>query len=345
MLADLRVVAAIVAVMCTVTYGPARAQQPSRERSPAEKPQPPSAPPRTVVGVVRDTGDVPIDSVEVRIAVLQRRTFTDANGGFRFDDVSPGRYEVGARRLGFAPQVRRVTVGNDAGGSATFELVTMSYALPPVVTSSPRGGLTGIIGDTAFNVLRGADVYLVGNGRRTLSDSSGTFFLDVKPGSYMLQVTSPGFARKLLSVTIPEDSGRHVTVWMTPATGRANYREAAAVEELRTRFMTRRATARFYTREELNRYNVEWLKQIVVMGAGMPVADDCQALIDGLWRRPVYSVTLDEVESVEVYPPGSIPSADGSIRRTRPPRSIDSRGTQQGPSGSTCPAVFVWTRD
>jgi hypothetical protein len=64
----------------------------------------PSAPVRTVVGVVLDTGGVPVDSVEVRIASLQRRTFSDVNGLFRFDHVRPGSYEVGARRLGFAPQ-------------------------------------------------------------------------------------------------------------------------------------------------------------------------------------------------------------------------------------------------
>lgn len=71
---------------------------------------------------------------------------------------------------------------------------------------------------------------------------------------------------------------------------------------------------------------------------------DCEALIDGLWRRPVYSLTLDEVESVEVYPPGSLPSPGGSLLRSSPPRSIDARGTRQVPTGPTCPAVVVWTR-
>jgi hypothetical protein len=330
---------ALTAALCAH----AGAQQPS-DRPPAEKPRAPPAPPRAVVGIVLDTGGVPIDSVEIRIASLQRRTVSDANGVFRFDGVRPGSYDVGARRLGFAAQVRRVTVRNDRGGSTTFALLRVGYVLPPVVTSSPRGGLSGVVGDTAFKVIRGADVYVVGGGRRTRTDSMGAFFLDVKPGSYMVQVTSPGFLRRMLSVSIPEDSGRHVTVWMAPSARGANHREAETIEQLRIRFLMRRATARFYTREELNGYNVEWLKQIVVMGAGMPIADECQALVDGLWRRPVYSLTLDEVESVEVYPPGSIPSAEGSILRSRPPRSIEPRGTRQVPSGATCPAVFVWTR-
>jgi hypothetical protein len=113
----------------------------------------------------------------------------------------------------------------------------------------------------------------------------------------MVQVTRRGFARKMLSVTIPKDSGRHVTVWMSPSKGRGNAREAWAIEGMRQRFLRRRATATFYTREELSRYNMTWLRQFVVMAAGMPVADDCDALVDGLWSRPVYSLTLDEIES------------------------------------------------
>jgi hypothetical protein len=344
MRSKLRGVIVIMPALAAAICPRADAQQPSSRPPVPEKPRAPPAPPRTVVGIAFDTADVPIDSVEIRIASLQRRTFSDANGAFRFDGVRPGRYDVGARRLGFAPQVRRVTVSNDRGGSATFALLRVGYVLPPVVTSSLRGGLSGVVGDTAFKVIRGADVYVVGGGRRTRTDSTGAFFLDVKPGSYMVQVTGPGFARKLLSVSIPEDSGRHVTVWMAPSRRGADHREAETIEQLRIRFLMRRATARFYTREELNGYNVEWLKQIVVMAAGMPVADECQALVDGLWRRPVYTLTLDEVESVEVYPPGSIPSAEGSILRSRPPRSIDPRGRREVPPGPTCPAVFVWTR-
>jgi hypothetical protein len=304
----------------------------------------PSAPPRTVVGVVLDTGGVPVDSVEVRIASLQRRTFSDVNGLFRFDHVRPGSYEVGARRLGFARQVRRVSVGADRGGVATFELVAVRYALPPVVVSSPRGGLSGIVGDTGFNALRGVQVYVIGSGQRAFTDSAGAFFVGVKPGSYMVEVSTPGFGRKLLSVSIPEDSGRNVTVWMTPSRRGADHRQAEVFESLRQRMMLRRATARLYTREDLNRLKMDWLRQLVVMGSGSPVADDCQVLVDGLWRRPVYSVTLDEAESVEVYPPGSLAQPSGSLIRTRPRRSIDPRVADQVAASSACPTVFVWTR-
>jgi hypothetical protein len=340
----LRGIAAIVATLGPAISGRAVAQQPSDRSSIAERSQA-SPPPRTIVGTVLDTGGVPIDSVELRIASLQRRTFSDPNGVFRFENVKPGSYDVAARRLGFAPQIRRVTVRNDRGGTIAFALVRVAYVLTPVVTSSPRGGLSGVIGDTAFNLLRGAEVYVIGSGRRARTDSAGAFFLDVKPGSYMVQVTNPGFSRKLLSVTIPKDSGRHITVWIAPSKGRGNPREAHAIEALRTRMLLRRATARFYSREDLKRHDMAWLTQLVVMGSGMPVADDCDAVIDGLWLRRIYSLTLDDLESVEVYPPGSLYSTWGSMRRTTPPTSIDPRGTQPRPVGRRCPTVFVWTRD
>ncbi len=328
-----RDVALLLAILSAMAGGAADAQG-----------RTPTAPPRTVSGVVLDTGGIPIDSVDIRIASLQRRTFSDVNGIFRFEGVGPGSYEVGARRLGFAPQVRRVTLAGGRGGSARFSLVPVRYALPPVIVSSARGGLSGIVGDTGFNALRGARVYVIGTGQRTVTDSAGAFFVAVEPGSYMVEVTTAGFARKLLSVRIPEDSGRHVTVWLMPTRRGADHRQGDALERLRVRMMLRRSTARLYTREDLSRYRMDWLRQLIAVGTGMPVPDDCQALVDGLWRRPVYTVTLDEAESVEVYLPGSIGSTDGTLLRTRPLRSMDPRAAEHFGASTACPTVYVWTR-
>ena len=50
--------------------------------------------PRTLVGIVVDTTAVSLDSIDVYIASLKKRTTSDANGRFRFDDVKPGTYDV-----------------------------------------------------------------------------------------------------------------------------------------------------------------------------------------------------------------------------------------------------------
>src|SRR5689334_18890432 len=74
----------------------------------AQTPAPPTAGPRTLVGVVSDTAGVPIDSAEIFISALKRRVMSAADGRFRFDDIKPGTYDVSARRLGYLPQVRNV---------------------------------------------------------------------------------------------------------------------------------------------------------------------------------------------------------------------------------------------
>lgn len=313
---------------------------------------PPAAGPRTITGIVVDTADVPVDSIEIFITALQRRAFTDVNGAFRFADVRPGTYELRARRLGFAPQIRRVTVDRQQGATTKFMLLRISHALPAVVSSTTRGGLSGVVGDTAFNAIPGAAVRVLASDRRTVSDSEGAFFLDVKPGKYMVEVTRPGFSRRLLSLTVPYDSGRRVVVWMTR--GASGNRDYVVTRDLVERLMTRRATSAFYTREDIGRFQFQWLKELVVSGSGMPVSDDCEATVDGVWRTPVYSLTVEELESVEVYPPGTLPSLnEGRISRTRPPTSINRAGTRGSIAqqritsirpGVTCPGVYVWTK-
>ncbi len=313
---------------------------------------PPPAGPRTIVGIVVDTADVPVDGIEILIPSLQRQTVSDSNGVFRFTDVRPGAYELRARHLGFAPQIRRVTVEKQQGAITKFMLLRISHALPAVVSSTTRGGLSGVVGDTAFTAIPGAAVSVLASDRRTETDSSGEFFLDVKPGRYMVQITRPGYGRKLLSVTVPNDSGRRIIVWMAP--GRASNRDVAVTRDLAERLISRRATSAFFTNEDINRYNYQWLRELVVTGSGMPVSDDCDATVDGIWRTPVYALATDAIESVEVYPPGTLPSAnDGRLSRTRPPTSINPAGSRGSVStqrftrarpGVVCPAVFVWTK-
>src|SRR5579871_4518018 len=133
-------VAALAGV--AVALGSARAQQ-------QDLPKP--AGPHTLVGVVKDTIGNPVDSVELLIASLKRHAMTGPDGAFRFDDLKPGTYQVLARKLGFYPQVQKAIV-EDNGGVVSFAMIQGIRALPPVVTSVARGGLSGVIGDTAYNI-------------------------------------------------------------------------------------------------------------------------------------------------------------------------------------------------
>ena len=155
--------------------------------------QQPTAPkpagPKTLVGIVTDTLGNPVDSVEPVISSIKRQTMSKSTSTFRFDDIKPGPYQVLARRLGYYPQVQSTTV-DDKGGVVSFSILLGIRALPPVVSSVARGGLSGVIGDTAYNIVGDAQVAVIASDHRTLSDSLGRFFLDLKPGKYMVSVAT-----------------------------------------------------------------------------------------------------------------------------------------------------------
>jgi Carboxypeptidase regulatory-like domain len=239
----------------------------ARTSASAQQPAPPRpAGPRTIVGIVADTTGIPLDSVELLISSVRRRAMSGPDGTFRFDDLKPGKYQIAARRLGFYPQVHDVTVG-DRGGVVSFSLLRGIPALPPVVSSVARGGLSGVIGDTAYNIVEGAKIAVVASDHRTVSDSMGRFFLDLKPGKYMVNVSRRGYATRLVSVTIPNDSGRRMTVWLTPADQAQTARDAAVLDSLTLRLELRNpAFSTIFTREDINRLHIEDGVQLARLG-------------------------------------------------------------------------------
>jgi hypothetical protein len=291
---------------------------------------------RTIVGIVTDTGGTRIDSVDVFIAKLRRRTQTNADGVFRFEDIKPDSYVVAARRIGFYPQSRAVRVFPD-GGVARFELLPIVRTLPPVVSSTSRGGLSGVIGDTAFNVVPGAEVIVVSGGASARTDSTGSFFIPVKPGRHMVRVHSAGFRSRILSVTIPKDSGRRIMVWMVPSSRSQSARETVMLFELGL-MINRSSPTRYqmYTRDDILHSGKQELREIVRHGAGRPVDDDCMVLIDGgVQRLPLWLVDAADVEAAQVLlaPPP---------RQAR--RSITGNRPMERPAQSGCPMIFAWLR-
>ena len=225
---------------------------------------PKPAGPKTLVGIVTDTIGNPLDSVELTISSLKRHAMSGADGTFRFDDIKPGPYQVVARRLGYYPQMQSATV-DDNGATISFSLLLGVRALPPVVSSIARGGLSGVIGDTAYNIVSEAQISVIASDHRTLSDSMGRFFLDLKPGKYMVNVTRPGYRTRLVSVTIPNDSGRRMTVWLTPTNAGQYNRDAMAFDALAARLARRNPVwSNIYTREDINKMGiddgVQWTK-------------------------------------------------------------------------------------
>ena len=314
----------------TIAVSTARAQQPA-----APKP----AGPKTLVGIVTDTIGNPIDSVDLVISSLKRTVMSKSDGTFRFDDVKPGPYQVVARRLGYYPQMQSATV-DDKGGVVSFSLLPGIRALPPVVTSVARGGLSGVIGDTAYNIVSEAQISVIASDHRTLSDSMGRFFLDLKPGRYMMNVSRQGYRTRLVSVTIPNDSGRRMTVWLTPTNVGQYNRDAMAFDGLAARLARRNPVwSNIYTREDINKMGIEDGIQLARLGANKNMDDTCSAIIDGGPRRlPLWAIETADIEAMETYTTPPPRRTVTSINRNAPIRG-------QAPGTNVCGAtVFVWLR-
>ena len=309
-----------------------------------QQPAPQPAGPRTLVGVVRDTLGNPVDSVEVLIGSIQRRTRSGADGGFRFDDIKPGSYQVAARRPGYYPQANPVVV-DDKGGVVTFSLVPSVRALPPVVTSVALGGLSGVTGDTAYNIVEGARISVVASDRRAVSDSMGRFYLPLKSGKYMVKVERSGYRSRLVTVTIPNDSGRRMTVWLTPATRGQNARDAMILDALEARLATRNPVwSSIHTREDINRLGIQDGVQLARIGANSwtgTMDDRCMAIIDGgPARAPLWSIDAADVEMMETYVPRPTPRAPNSIHGNAV--TVAAAAPNDDHCGRT--KVYVWLR-
>src|SRR6266550_3881443 len=73
----------------------------------------------------------PLPDARVRLASPPAETATDRAGGFRFDNLAPGAYEVQASRVGYGPDRRLVTVAVDSA-SVEFRLAPRPIPVSPV---------------------------------------------------------------------------------------------------------------------------------------------------------------------------------------------------------------------
>src|SRR2546430_5065950 len=121
-----------------------------------------------------------------------------------------------------------------------------------MTTTSSRLGLSGVVADTSFNALPGALVRVMGEEFVTHADSTGSFYMPVKSGSYMVAITRDGYRDRVVSVTIPDDIGRRITAYLQPSSGPVSVREAWNLPDLNARLAWRQQTSPFFfTPEEL----------------------------------------------------------------------------------------------
>jgi iron complex outermembrane receptor protein len=95
-------------------------------------------PARTLSGRVTDTTGTPLADTRVRVLEVGRETTSDVEGKFTLAEVLSGTYEVAFSRIGYAPAVRRVTIGAE-DVNLDVSLRPSTVELPEVqVTASPN---------------------------------------------------------------------------------------------------------------------------------------------------------------------------------------------------------------
>jgi hypothetical protein len=323
--------------------------------------------PNIMVGVVRDTAGIPIPGAEVIIPDLKLRLLANAEGIFRFEGVRTGKHTMRARKVGFAPQVREFAL-DSAGGVAEFELVPVTTSLAPVVAWSERPGISGVVADTAFHPIAGAFVRLLGEGQHAETDSAGRYYFPAKGGTHSLSISKPGYDPKLVSVNYPADSGRRITTWLNDVTHTPDVFERQALDSLRFRIAwVKPQEGKIFSHQQLEDLGSPWVYDAVqTTGSKFNYRQlfdrDCKAIVNGgRGIADLSHLTVDEVESIEIYGARSAPAAPTG-RRTNAPTSImnGSRGKIATPGSAAsspmtaraamangtrnCPTIYVWLR-
>jgi hypothetical protein len=264
----------------------------------------PARVPGTLSGVVVDSLGIAVPEATVYVTELRRTTRTRDNGTFTFDGVKPGTYTVGAQAIGYISATGQVTV-SAGGGVVRIEMTRVAATLQSMITTANRGGLSGVIGDTSYKAIAGVTIKVLGSGvGSAFTDSTGEFFLPVKPGHYMIRLERTGYARQLLSVTVPDREGRRISAWLTPQSEAASIMEGVAAFDLEQRLMRRSPMwSKVYTREDFATLNIGDAQEAVQRFIGSRPDNWACAYIDGdkSKRAPLWSLNAAEIELLEVY--------------------------------------------
>jgi hypothetical protein len=337
-----------------------------------------AAPPTGAVlaGIVVDTAGKPVDGVEITVPDLRARTFTRVDGTYRFENVPPGTYQMRARKIGFGPLIRRYSV-DSLGGFGRFTLTPFVQGLPPMISVAGRRGLSGNVTDLGFTPVPGATVRALGIRATTKTDSRGDFFLPMEAGRYMVSIAKDSFDTKLVSVLIPPDSGRHVDARLVPG-GKVRKEHYWNIEDLRQRQAWGRPQDRvLLTHEDLVDKNIVWIYDAVASSASRfqfteAISKDCMVVVNGGPEiANLSTLTIDEIESVELYPAlnfktgrdskDAMPTVAAASPQGKAPWGGPSKNASRAQGGKfvwmdntriaafenrtrNCPGIYVWLR-
>lgn len=92
---------------------------------------------QSIIGVIHTQSGIPIEDATIQILNTERTTNSDKAGKFGFKDVSVGNYQLSITCVGFASQIRNMSVTN-GGASIEIGLAEKGKQLDEVVVSSDK---------------------------------------------------------------------------------------------------------------------------------------------------------------------------------------------------------------
>lgn len=96
-----------------------------------------------IVGTVTAETGLALSGADVGIVGTGLSAVTDERGGFRLTGVTPGSFEVRARRLGFRPESTRIDVRDGGTSSVDLKLPVVAEDLQPVLVRGKKMRYTG----------------------------------------------------------------------------------------------------------------------------------------------------------------------------------------------------------
>jgi len=92
----------------------------------------------SIKGVIYTSENKPIASATVRLKGTKKVTFTDNDGAFFFEKVSPGNYILDISSIGYQPLEKEVSVTADVATIMTIQLSDVQTQLSEVIVSAGR---------------------------------------------------------------------------------------------------------------------------------------------------------------------------------------------------------------
>ena len=116
-----------------------------------------TAPPRTISGRVTDVDGHPIAHATARVIELKRSAITGDDGQFTIQQAPPGTYSISFAVIGYAPQVRRVTV-RDADVTVAVTLKLSAIELSAVQVSASAEATSAMNSPQPVSVANNEDI-------------------------------------------------------------------------------------------------------------------------------------------------------------------------------------------